>query len=479
MKKTLNLSFKVVSLIGVLTLAVAGCTSSGGSSSSDTTTTPEATLSGAVAKGYVEGATVVADKIPDGETRGNLQLDDGEASDTSDGFGDYEVAVPANYGDYLLVSLGGTLIGSGAPAPSMMAPKDAANITPVTTMVSLNPNLRSKIGEEKFDLDIADVDGTDGAVLALAMTAKTVLDCLGSNTALTDSQQISVLAALADAFEDTANLTDTTEVTNAVKTAVKAVVADTAVFNAEEVAFDEDAAEATATAIGSAVTTIVTAIDMTSTVTESSVEDTVKTAIDTATPTIDQAIKVAKVSLTSLVLKNSGGGVMGTINSTDTSVTISEANAMDSERLVFTLNGRNDFDALKTYSDAQLIVELKDVNSLRKAKAVISGVTVKITVDDTVSITLGTSTKLRITGTDSLGDAVDVTLTNASVTGDSNIVTVSNNVVTLNMDALGAKVESETAAEALYEIGLPGTYTVNMKALVAPLIPVGKTIIVQ
>jgi cell division protein ZapA (FtsZ GTPase activity inhibitor) len=456
-----------------------GCTSSSSSDSDDNESNPQL-LSGAVAKGYVEGARVFADKLVAGTTEGNQQLDrtNGEVFDiSSDTTGDYSLTIPAGYGDFQLFSLGGTIVGDGEPAPIMCAPSDSDNITPVTTLVCLNSELRTKIGETVFDKDIADTDGVDGSVLALAMAVKASLECLEENVPMTDSQALSVVTALADAYNDTTDLKDETQLAEATSTGVKAALEDEDVFDVDEVVFNSDDAAA---AIEDAITTIVGSIDMDGTVTESSIKDEVDAAIDDSIPAVADAItKIVKVSISSVTLKDVDSSTIATIQSTDTSKTLTTTQANAVTTAAFTLTGRNDF-STKTYNDAQLIVDVNDTLTLREATATISGV--KVTIAATtgnVTLSFGTDVTLNVQGTDINGNTVTATFNNISTQNDANIVTVANNVVTLDLEALDNKLESLTDAEALFDIGRTGNFKLNMQASNVPLTPEIKTITVE
>jgi hypothetical protein len=478
MKTTNNRKKKIVALISILGLVFVGCTSSS-SSDPDPDPAPDI-LSGAVAKGYVEGARVFADKLIAGTTAGNHQLDrtNGEVFDiSSDTTGDYSLTIPVGYGDFQLFSLGGTVVGDGDPAPIMCAPDDADNITPVTTLVCLNSELRTKIGETLFDKDIADTDGVDGSVLALAMAVKASLESLEANVPMTDSQRLSVVTSLADAYYDTTSLKDETQLAEATSTGIKAVLEDQDVFDVDEVVFDSDDAAA---AIEDAIETIVGNIDMDGTVTESSIADEVDAAIDDSIPAVADAItKIVKVSISSVALKNADDGTIATIQSTDTSKTLTTTQANAVTTAAFTLTGRNDF-STKTYNDAQLVVDVNDTLTLREATATISGV--KVTIAATtgiVTLSFGTDVSLNIQGTDSAGNTVTATFGNTSDQGDANIVTVANNVVTLNLEALDNKLESLTDAEALFDISRTGNFKLNMQASGVPLSSAIKSIVVE
>jgi hypothetical protein len=471
MKKTTT--YNIGLLFAILAFVVMGCTSSGGSDDDDIT--PSTTVDGSVVKGYVKDATVFADRISSGTTQA---LDADEVSDISDENGDYDFEVPGDYGTYQLASVGGTIIGTGEPAPPMLAPYDADNITPVTTLVALVPDLRAKIGD-LYDQDIADDGGANGAILALAMVIKTCLDSLDNAVSMTDGQQLSVIAAMADAFNDAdTDLTDATQLAAATNTALETVLEDETVFPADEIVFDATAMAAT---IQTAVANVVAEIDMTSnTVIETTVLAVVEEEVAAIANSVENAItSIAKIALDSIALKNSIGATLETISSTEDAQTLTPTQANATVEIACTLTGRNDF-AEKSYTAAELEIQVEDTLSSRKATVTISNVNVTLANGGAVTLEFSTETTLQVEGTTAANDAVTAEISNTSVQGDSNIVSLSSNVVTLDLDALDAKIENATDAEDLFDIGRTGNFVITMVEMTTvPLVDAFKTITVD
>jgi hypothetical protein len=126
---------QISTIAAVLTVGlVAGC-GGGGSSSVPATSAAKTTISGAVADGYLVGATVFLDK------NANYQLDAGEPFATTDANGAYTLQVdPADMGKYPLVAMAtkGVTIdkdsGAAIPASYLLSmPKES-----VSGMVSSN-----------------------------------------------------------------------------------------------------------------------------------------------------------------------------------------------------------------------------------------------------------------------------------------------------------------------------------------------------
>lgn len=171
---------------------VCGC-----DSSADRDIEPETyiTESGMVAQTYVKGAMISADKQA-GECAGCFELNSGEVHAVSDPNGYFELRVPEEYGQYLLLSKGGTVTdsqGNEAPAIPMLAAAGSRNITPVTTLAALSEALAQKIAltfdqdpSSDFDdpdVDIARANGVHGGLLQLAKAVETALGVLAHGEA--------------------------------------------------------------------------------------------------------------------------------------------------------------------------------------------------------------------------------------------------------------------------------------------------------
>ncbi len=153
------------------------------------------TESGMVAQTYVKGAMISADKRG-GDCAGCFELNSGEVHSVSDPSGYFELRVPEEYGQYMLLSKGGTVTdsqGNEAPAIPMLAAAGSRNITPVTTLAALSETLAQKIALtfdqnadadfDDLDVDIARPEGVHGGLLQLAKAVEVALGVLAHGEA--------------------------------------------------------------------------------------------------------------------------------------------------------------------------------------------------------------------------------------------------------------------------------------------------------
>ena len=189
------------------------------------------TASGKATQGPVSGATIFADRLGAGVA---LVKDDVELSTTTDASGNFKLDVPSNYGDYVLVSQGGTDILTGKPAIQMLAPAGSANVTPLTTMVALAPAsqqaaLKAKIEATgiKFDDDIS--THATASALFLSKSIETAIETLGvaianTGTVLTAAQlndvQNKSMSAIAAAFASEPNLLNSANLVDGIKNGI-------------------------------------------------------------------------------------------------------------------------------------------------------------------------------------------------------------------------------------------------------------------
>lgn len=228
-------------LATVLVFALFGC----GDDDDDAEYVPEpepkpTLIFGRAAQTYVADALVLADRITSGST-GNFAADAKEIPARTDGAGSFTLTIPPAYGDYVLFVSGGTVTdsqGNQMEALPMLAPRGARNITPVTTLVALNPGLREKIGPS-YDADIADPAGVDGAILQLAKATEAVLDLLTrkSPAAIQGIEnQMRIYAKLADILvKPDTDLKDDQSLSEAIYMAAAAVLLDNAIEKDETV----------------------------------------------------------------------------------------------------------------------------------------------------------------------------------------------------------------------------------------------------
>ncbi|MDY0361713.1 MAG: hypothetical protein RBR08_09685 [Desulforegulaceae bacterium] len=129
--------------------------------------------SGKVVQSPVQGAIVFLDM------NGNRVLDDGEPKTSSLSDGTFSLKIPDDK-EGMLCTSGGILIDSKRPALPMLAPRDAKNITPLTTLVGISPDLRAVFGENWWDADISQASGVPGSIMQLALAVESFQSSLKS-----------------------------------------------------------------------------------------------------------------------------------------------------------------------------------------------------------------------------------------------------------------------------------------------------------
>jgi len=136
--------------------------------------------SGKVVQGEVSGATVFADKIV-ANGLGDMSMDSNESTykTVTDSTGHFTLPAVPPY-SYVIVSRGGTDTLSGKPAMMMLAPAGAQNVSALTTMVAIDPTLKTKMeslmGGASYDTDIS--QSVSPAALMLAKTVETSVQAL-------------------------------------------------------------------------------------------------------------------------------------------------------------------------------------------------------------------------------------------------------------------------------------------------------------
>ncbi len=166
-------------------LSIIGCAGSGNNSTSTA-------VSGRVIQGYVANATVCLDENE------NRMCDPGELSTTTDENGHFSLAIPDDHSG-LLCTQGGVVKSTGAPALTLLAPPNAKNITPLTTLVALDPDLQDKIEAlgSSYDVDVARDKGVESSILKLSLGIEALLYNLKNQLQLNPEKQMLVLATIA------------------------------------------------------------------------------------------------------------------------------------------------------------------------------------------------------------------------------------------------------------------------------------------
>jgi hypothetical protein len=148
----------IVTIAAAITITaglIAGC---GGGGSTSATPAASASVSGAVADGYLAGATVFLDK------NGNYQLDAGEPSTTTDANGAYTLTVdPADVGKYPIVAMAvkGVTIDKDTNQPVQSSyilsmPQDSVSGTVSSNFISpMSTQIRELMATGKYTMQQA------------------------------------------------------------------------------------------------------------------------------------------------------------------------------------------------------------------------------------------------------------------------------------------------------------------------------------
>lgn len=441
-------------------------------------------LAGKVAKGYVSFALVIADKIVAGDH--NYVLDDGEVSTYTDANGDFDLTVPGGYGNYVLVSLGGTIKdsnGNDVPAPPLLAPAGSKNITPLTTLVSLNPALRNQIENqtgEDFDVDLADPAGINSDAMELAQAVRTVLDILTDPNApvVSDPEDLMLIVEHLATSLDGQDLVDDTTVSDAIENGLTNALNDPAIIDPNQVVITSVAN--VVGAVGGAVDGVLGAIaEGQDNVPEDNLLTTIENQVGTAVGTTATNTQSVSLEVDQVQLLDENDQLVPTIGQQFPYV-YTEANADTITQLQATLIVDNEFAEDKQYNDASLVVTITDAASLRRVTMRVTNVDVTVTAADAVTIATSTQTRLKIYGINAQGEVVSADIGNTSVAGDDEIIDANGAIVTVNLDLVQAKIQNTVGAGAdLFEIGLTGDYAVHVYAEGLPLTDFNLAIEVQ
>lgn len=196
--------------------------------------------SGQVIQGPVSGARVFADKKLAGSAFGNFVIDADEAATqtVTNGQGGYTLPVAPGY-DYVIVAQsGGVDTITGVTSMQLIAPAGARNVTPLTTIVALQPTVKSKIESlgVSFDDNIA-TNATPAALLlvkSIETVVATLTETLNSANNLSTAQvndiQAKAVAAIAAEIVKPATtvgtLTTVASLQSAMTTAITSALTD-------------------------------------------------------------------------------------------------------------------------------------------------------------------------------------------------------------------------------------------------------------
>lgn len=482
MKNLKNIVLQIAVLS--LTVILAACSSGGSSHSSApvTETTAPETVTGSVVQGPVANALVFADRSNEsGEY--NYKLDDDESyTRTADDGTFNDLVIPAGYGDYVLVSKGGTDTISGDPAISMRAPKGAKNITPITTLVasvpagaerdSLVAKLATMAGDGgAYDDDPASESGTSEQFFALTKMVEKVVMLMGDLGISDDNDQASVVSAIANGIKDadaSADLSDT--VAAAASTSIKSIEGgDFAVVEGRETDFDTFLNDFVAN-----VEDTVTAASVDGKVVENSelvtsIDENVDVVFNGAE--LENIVTTVTAEIDELILQDANGFDLANTD-IDENPTVT---AGDASYLVAILEAFNNTGAAVEKTGVVLTLEILDNNTQRSAVFTISNAVVTIgqnviTTDDPsgeaeVNVNLDNA-ELNVIATNMDGSSVST----EPVSGPFEVFAVVDNEVKLDL----VKVQdlfTDQVAEDFGTIALKGDYSISFSASGAPILP--------
>jgi len=189
--------------------------------------------SGKVVQGEVSGAVVFADHASGPEANFEMEIAEGATASTTADDGTFTLPVIPSY-NYVVVSFGGTDKITGQPAMSMLAPPGVNTISPLTTMVAMDPGMAAVIQTLGVDYrqDISRQVTPAAALLVhsiqAAVTTLTKTLSSGANASALTSDQITgiqraALSSIAAGIKNqtAAQVTSPTTLTATLQTAMK------------------------------------------------------------------------------------------------------------------------------------------------------------------------------------------------------------------------------------------------------------------
>jgi hypothetical protein len=180
---------------------------------------------------------VFADHLSGAEANYAMDASEAASSTSTDGAGRFTITEPG-YG-YMIVSTGGTDTITGLPAMHMLAPAGARNLSPLTTLVALDPDSRSVIESLgiQYDDDLTvNITPAAAIVVQCVQTAVDVLtNAINNGNAfpytVVNNVQREIMTGIAHQLKssNTASLTDPASLASTLGTAVGSALTSTTV----------------------------------------------------------------------------------------------------------------------------------------------------------------------------------------------------------------------------------------------------------
>ncbi|RUM90907.1 MAG: hypothetical protein DSZ26_01730 [Thermovibrio sp.] len=383
-------------LIVSISASLVGCGGGGGGGNAPSTVTKSG---GKAIDGYLKGATVFAD------CNGNKKFDSNEpvAPGPTDENGDFKpFSVPASCGNANLIAMGGVDIATGKPFNGiLMAPPGSKNITPLTTLVAVNPSLKSKL-EEKLGNQTIDVDYVSekvpGDIIEIASAVATAVNVASSIAPEKTEAATKVVEKIAEKLSNVTDLGNDTSLTDAIASATTEAI--------EEIANEtEDIQSINATAIEQSLKQAIQSITNTTpdneTVSFSDVNSTITQALESATTEVASHVKATKYIPSSIEIS----GKEASVSNNEFSLYVPLQDLENNKKVEISFYTENPSSGTRSYN-ATMTVNVSDEESKRTATLVLSPVSIEIENGTLKSITVPEGAKLKVTGTDSSGSPI-------------------------------------------------------------------------
>lgn len=453
----------------VAAMAVTGLLLSGCSDDKDPPAPPATvTLQGSVVQGPVSGARVFADRAPF-----NNSWDASEEFTFTAGDGTY--SFPAVDGDFRLCTDGGIDTLSNLPAFQMFAPKDADNITPLTTLVALAPSpavaeqikavLKSLAGSTTDVYDLDPTQGIPAPLLTLIKSVEATLQIFAGNFGVTDpADQQALLAEIGTQLVAASVAAPGADPTTVLQTALAGAVASKVVdLQGESYQLPADPAAAVA-ALTAEITTLVgniaTAVGSGTVTEDAAIQAQVESQIGTCVDNIATLVPVQTVSirLVSYQVQNAAGADLD--SDTDPhSITVP---ASEAAKVFIEIAGSNTFTGSKSFTAVSLRLQIDDVNSSRLAGFTLSGLEVSVAPGGAITFS-DDAAVLTATAVDSAGNAI----ASQSVNGPFASIAFTGTSVVFDLPALQQLLAAQVAAD-FGLISKVGVYDVAASVAGAP-----------
>lgn len=470
----------ILILILLLISGVNGC----GSSSKRTSPVEIEPVNGRVIQGPVDGAVVFADK------NANRVRDDDEVWTESNRDGHFSLAVPVDYGPYQLVSHGGIDTLTNKPAFPMMAPARSTtgntNITPITTIVALAPvaeresvkaKLEMLIGTS-FDVDHAAAGGVSSHVLATVKAIEQNLTVVRNTFGVTSSEdQFELMKSIATEIAKSsvtfasgtddlktvlpAAIMESSQVKEMVKPGYNLVIRN--IFTSVTDAVVQQVEDSEKTPDG-----MVIEDDALSNAVEQKQQD-VLTEHQTS---IDASVKTVRLTLAPITIITTKATEIVELNG---KITVSAAMVSQAILAVDVFNNTGE---AKIYPDEQLELVIRDEVSDRSARFKLSNVTVSVLDDKVATLDLGAA-RLDVIAVNTQGNSIEtqqVSNNNNDLSGLVEFDQLHNKMIFYLADIQNQLADKVAADFA--DLRLTGSYSINLIAQNAPVVPKSILVIV-